>query len=54
MECHITQMTTEQLLVSTVSTCLSDDNGDDTIKNGVLTIENDDLILDINYNGDSP
>ena len=52
MECHITQMTTEQLLVS--MTCLSNENSDGTIKNGVLTIENDDLILDINWNGDSP
>ena len=50
--CHITQMTTEQLLVS--MTCLSNENSDDTIKNDVLTIENDDLILDIICNGDWP
>ena len=48
--CHITQMTTEQLLVSV--TCFSNENSDATIKNGVLTIENDDLILDIICNGD--
>ena len=50
MECHRTQMTTEQLLVS--MTCLSNENSDDTIKNDVLTIEKDDLILDIICNGD--